>query len=353
MTEPRLTLDLKAIEHNVAAWRARVGAREVWAVVKSDGYRLGAARVAEAAIAGGAARLCVIDLHEAAQLRAARVTAPILMLRAAYVREMLETVVLGVVPTVADADAAAQLAVVARDRNTRVAAHVAIDTGTGWSGITPRHAAKFARVLRDLPGVDWEGAWTHIAGRESLSEQTKAFEEAVRAMRTEGLPLPCLHLASTGPTAWGSSIGAVRIGVGLYGSALGEQAADLRQALCVRAPVVYIKRFDETTPLGYGGTHVAQPGQTVVTLRAGYADGMPRAMNGRGVVRFGKATCPIVGAIGMNYTMALVPDGTNISSEDEAEIVGEGDGIRLDDLARAAGTIPHAVVTAFGAGIAR
>ena len=63
-------VDLGAIEHNVRVLREHAGNAQVMAVVKADGYGHGAAQVARAALAAGAAELGVATVNEALALRA-------------------------------------------------------------------------------------------------------------------------------------------------------------------------------------------------------------------------------------------------------------------------------------------
>src|SRR4051794_41253622 len=76
-------VDLSAIRDNCArlAGDLRDGAA-LCVVVKADGYGHGAAPAARAALAGGASRLAVATAGEAADLRAAGVDAPVLVMGA-------------------------------------------------------------------------------------------------------------------------------------------------------------------------------------------------------------------------------------------------------------------------------
>ena len=55
-------VDLDAVRANVRALRRLAGAAEFAAVVKADGYGLGAAAIGRAALDAGAGRLCVFAL---------------------------------------------------------------------------------------------------------------------------------------------------------------------------------------------------------------------------------------------------------------------------------------------------
>ena len=73
-------VSLDAIAANVETLRSVCAPAEVCAVVKADGYGHGAVPVAQAAVDGGAAWLAVAQVAEAAELRAAGIAAPILLL---------------------------------------------------------------------------------------------------------------------------------------------------------------------------------------------------------------------------------------------------------------------------------
>lgn len=351
---PSLTIDLAAVRHNVHAWRERVAPRPVWAVVKCDAYRTGLGQIALASLDAGAQRLCVIDIREARALRETGIGAPIVQICATPQNDLGLAVECDITASIQDIGCAKTLSELACRAGKAVSAHVAIDSGSGWSGVLNSDAARFADAVRVLPNLVWEGAWTHIAGQASMAAQLERFRAAVATLRARGLPVPTLHVASSGPALWGVTEGAVRVGVGLYGSALGAELGDgtkFHTALEVRAPVFMVRRFAEPMPLGYGSTFIAQPGQTIVTLRIGYGEGLPKTLAGNGHALLQGSLCRIVGNIGMNFTMLLVPPGGPVQVGDEAILLGDRPGVRLDEVAAAAQTIPHNIVTMFGSGM--
>jgi alanine racemase len=347
---PQLTLDLDALRYNVRAWLSYLAGRELWPVVKSNAYGMGLVRVSRACIEAGAQRLCVIDMQEARALREAEIMAPILHIWATPIEELEDAVKLNVGVTIESVQAAKELSRIALGMGRVAVAHVAVETGTGWSGIPANRASPFAAEVRTLPGVRWEGAWTHIASREQMLAQVDQFDSAVAAMRHVGLPVPMEHVAATAPTLWGAGGQAVRIGVGLYGASPGGpvRGLTLRNALSLRAIVLYVKHFQQATSLGYGGTSIAVPGESIATLRLGYADGIPRTLSG-GQVRIKGERCAIVGAIGMNFAMVKVPYGVTVQPGDEALVLGDEEGVRIDEVAQRAGTIPHQLITSLAA----
>ena len=92
-------VDLDALAHNVRELRRVVAPSEVWAVVKADGYGHGAVPCARVALAAGATGLCVALAQEGAQLRAAGVVGPVLVLSQQPPDQFAEMVALDLTPT--------------------------------------------------------------------------------------------------------------------------------------------------------------------------------------------------------------------------------------------------------------
>src|SRR5690606_1810723 len=72
-----LLVDHEALRHNLAILREHCGA-QFMAVIKANGFNLGATEVAETVLAAGVTWLGVAHIHEALALRADGITAPIL-----------------------------------------------------------------------------------------------------------------------------------------------------------------------------------------------------------------------------------------------------------------------------------
>src|SRR5437763_14252270 len=89
------SVNLSAIQRNVARLRQRAAPAAVCAVVKADGYGHGAVPTARAALAGGARWVAVATAHEAAELRAGGVTEPILVMGALSVEELPQALAAG------------------------------------------------------------------------------------------------------------------------------------------------------------------------------------------------------------------------------------------------------------------
>ena len=73
-------IDPESVTRRVVSLRRRVGRRvRIFAALKADGYGFGTLPMAQAALAGGADALALIDRAEALALRDARIDVPILL----------------------------------------------------------------------------------------------------------------------------------------------------------------------------------------------------------------------------------------------------------------------------------
>lgn len=336
----RLEIDLRAVDHNLRIIRsvvsgpsptprARVG---VCAVLKQDGYGLGAARLAKRVTAGqgpggGVDLIAVYAPDEARELAEVNINAPILVL--APMRELDRTDALyraaaagRLHVTVHDEQQLDQLGAIAGRLGCTLAAHVFLDTGMGRGGALPSEAAKL--VARLVGGgtaggrVALAGVMTHFSSPDNDPEFTREQSRVFREWIAEIKPLlPAGFVAAGGlggglavhgANTWGTFRSEkfhgtmVRVGQSLYGFGLEgvsdpenmqfrEQAEQLEPAVRWTAPVAHVKEVPPGFPVGYGSTWRAPargPGRCQPTRLAlvpvGYADGYPRALSQGGVV---------------------------------------------------------------------
>ncbi len=119
--------------------------------------------------------------------------------------------------------------------------------------------------------------------------------------------------------------------------------------------VVYFKVVRAGGTVSYGATWTAATDTRIATIPVGYGDGYPRALSSRGEVLLREHRRPIAGRVCMDQFMVdLGPDGTAYN-EDEVVLVGRQDGqaIRVEDIARQAGTIPYEILTGLNERIPR
>ena len=291
-------------------------------MVKAEGYGHGAVDVARAALDAGATALCVATLPEALHLRAALRNARILVMGPVSDREIGEA-------------RAARLELVAVDGRIPegLPVHLKLDTGMGRWGLSELPAP-----TRDVVGV-----MSHLASAESDPAFTQLQVERFREA-TSGLALT-RHIANSAATLQYAEarFDAVRCGIAVYGiSPFGgdPRAEGLEPALRWDSYVALVKQLDPGESTGYGRRFVADRATWIGIVPVGYADGFRRDMTGTEVLVDG-ARCRVVGTISMD-ALAVVLEGKIAPG---APVTLVGDGILVEEHARAAGTIGYEIAT--------
>jgi len=323
MRRSLVTIDLGAIRHNVRVLRGTIGAAELWAVVKADGYGHGAADVGRAALEAGATALGVATLAEALELRGALSDARLILLGPAGPEEVAAARVARLELCLsAGADAIPD----------GVAAHLKLDTGMGRWGLSELAA----------PGTGVVGVMSHFA-----SADTDAAFTEVQLARFLAATAPYVHLtrhiANSAATLRhpASQLDAVRCGIAIYGiSPFGtDPAADgLRAALRWESVVALVKMLEPGESTGYGRRFVATTPTRIGIVPVGYADGFRRDMTGTDVLIAGEG-CRVAGTVSMDALAVVLPDGAG--EGDTVTLIGAG--IPIEAHARISGTIPYEI----------
>ena len=363
MTRYRPTVvevDLDAVRHNVRLLKPPKA--ELMAIVKADGYGLGADPVARAALEAGASRLGVALVEEGLSLREAGIDAPVLVLTEFPAGSEKEALEAGLTPSVYSEAGLEGLAEAAHATGRPVGAHVKLDTGMHRVGLwPPEEAPAFARRVLDA-GIELDGVWTHFADSERDDEgtlrQLASFRSAVAALAGAGVHPAVLHAANSGATIRlpETHLDLVRPGAAVYGLDPGDGLADrarLRPALAWRSAVSMVKRLPAGERLSYGGRYTLERTSTIATVPVGYDDGYPRTAVGAEVL-IGGVRRPVAGTITMDQIVVDCGDG-EVAPGDEVVLIGaQGDErITADELAERAGTIARAIATGIGGRVPR
>ncbi len=337
-------VDLGAIERNCARLAAIAAPARLCAVVKADGYGHGAVPAARAAQAGGAAWLAVATANEAAELRAAGIEGPLLVMGALSPEELD-------VAVEARADVVAWregfvAAIAARGGATGV--HVKLDTGMGRLGTRDANeATRVADAIEAAPNLRLAGAMTHFATADEeddgfLREQLDAFRPWAAALAERGA---LVHAANSAATlrAPEARFGLVRCGIAVYGMDPFHEdpaAHGLEPALELVSYVAEVKRTLPGQSAGYGRRFVAERETRLATVPIGYGDGYRRALTNNADVLINGSRLPVVGTVSMdNITVDLgaapVEPGAEvvlIGARGEERILAEELAKRLDTI---------------------
>jgi len=345
-------IDLDRLKTNVRGLRDRGGDARLLAVVKGNAYGHGAVPVARAALEAGAWGLGVVSVDEGEELRRAGITAPVLVLGSSTAAMAHRIVAASLRPMAGSRDFALAVAAASASAGVETPLHIKVETGLNRFGALPDEAVALAEELRGVPGIQVEGVATHLA---SVDEGDKTFtHEQHMAFRkaSDRLPwVPLHHISSTGAVLDlpGLNHGLVRCGIGMYGYYPSEEVSrsvELQPVMSLRSRIARVASLEPGQSVGYGRTWTAERPSRVALVMAGYADGIRRALSGRGVALVRGRRVPYAGRVAMDMLMLDITDIPELDTDDEVTLLGEqgSDAITADELASLCGTISYEVL---------
>jgi alanine racemase len=348
---------LDQLAANLAALRTHVGAAQVMTILKANAYGHGLIPVARQMVQSGADCLGVAFIEEGIQLRAAGITAPILVLGGIAGEQIplfLKHDLMITAPSVEKLrlinEASAAMAV-------RAKVHLKIDTGMERLGQHYYTADTLLEASLNCRHVDVTGIYSHFANAdaEDLTHarlQLERFLEVVSFYDQRSLRAPQRHIANSAAILQlpESHLDLVRPGIVLYGvypSPECLRSVAVEPALTWKSRVAYFKVVRAGEPVSYGSTWKSDVDVRMVTVPVGYGDGYFRANSNRAEVLIRGKRHPVAGRVCMDQTLvSLGPDGTAYNG-DEVILLGsdQGQAISADELAAHAGTIAYEILT--------
>lgn len=358
-------VDLDRLTGNYRAIERAVGRAGMLPILKANAYGHGLVEAARHLEQLDPAGLGVAFLEEGAQLRAAGVTCPILVMGgidAGQIPDFLEN---DLTLTASSDSKLREINRVAGQRGVRAKVHLKVDTGMGRIGMRPETAVKMFETGLRSENVQVEAVYSHLAcadeaDRVFTRRQIQRFRQAVSFYAQRGLPSPLFHLAnSAGALMYPEShLDLVRPGILLYGvypSRQAERTIPVRPVLSWKSRVVFFKVQPAGNPVSYGAAWRPEADTRVITVPVGYGDGYFRSLSGRAQVIVGGELKPVVGRVCMDQLMVDIgPDGSAFNG-DEVVLLGEQgpSSIGAMELAEQAGTIPHELLSNINVRVSR
>ncbi len=331
-----LTIDFDAIVRN---WRslAALSQAETGAVVKANGYGLGAPAVARRLAREGVRTFYVAVAEEGAILRSALGPGPEIFVFSGHMH--------GDTDAIRDHRLSPMLNSI--DQMLRhfesLPNHpfaVQLDTGMNRLGLEPAEwAAIKDMVLPQGPRM----IASHLACADEPDHIMNAEQLRVFRSMTDGVDVP-RSLSATGGILLGPDyhFDHCRPGIGLYG---GKPHHDAVPVVTLDLPVIQCRDLEEGETVGYGNAWTAKRRSRIATVSTGYADGLIRAMGANGYLHADNVPIRIAGRVSMDLVTADVTDlGTD---PDSLQVLGQYQSI--DTVAQFAGTIGYEILTSLGA----
>lgn len=337
-------IDLSALRNNLRVVRRASSAR-VMAVVKANAYGHGLLQAAGAL--SDADGFALLDVLDAVKLRDAGFRQPILLLEGFFSRDEL--------PLFAEYELTAVIHnhqqiewLEAYPRKNALSVWLKINSGMNRLGFMPQEFPAVMERLKSHRAVRDVTLMTHFALADEapgVATQLAMFEQL-----TANLHLPrslansaaiLRHPASH--SEW------VRPGIMLYGSSpfadVSAGSLGLQPVMTLSSELISVRDIKAGDAVGYGATFsCAERAMRIGTVACGYADGYPRhAATGTPILVDGKRTRTL-GRVSMDML------GVDLSDLPDARVGSRvvlwGEGMPIDEVARAAGTISYELLCA-------
>lgn len=342
----RISLD--ALAHNLRVARRHAGPSGIISVVKANAYGHGLTRAVRAL--GQTDGFAVLTVEEAANLRQMGVDKPILLLEGPFqAGEMAAISELGLTPVVHGAHQLEWLSLAARPL------HVFLKFNSGMNRLgfplaDFDKALEQVKAIRNVAGIT---LMTHFATADEalgIDWQWKRFSGKAE---TAGMPVSAANSAAffRHPETrkdW------VRLGIMLYGASpfadATAAALDLRPVMTLQSEIIAVQHLNAGEGAGYGLTFMAGEATRVGIVACGYADGYPRhAPSGTPVLVNGGRTRTL-GRVSMDM---LAVDLTRLPEAGiGSPVTLWGEGLPVEEVARAAGTISYELLCALAPRVA-
>lgn len=317
-------IDLDAVLYNMESMRANIKEdAKIVAVLKTNAYGHGAVPIMkELEKVPYVWGYATATFEEARELRENGALKPIILLGYVFPYCYKELAELEIRPACFREDMLGDLSEAAASAGKPIRIHIALDTGMGRIGIRPNdEGLEFVRRAINTPGVIVEGMFTHFAKADESDHgpthrQISLYTSFEKRIRTElGYQIPLCHCSNSAgiiefPEA---NMNLVRAGITLYGlwpsDEVSREIVPLKPVMTLYSKIVYIKEVPPGRGISYGGTYTTTREKTrIATIPAGYGDGYPRSLSGRGYVLICGQKAPILGRVCMDQMMVDVTE---------------------------------------------
>jgi alanine racemase len=337
-----------ALAHNLAIARRHAGGAKILSVIKASAYGHGLIRAARAL--ENSDGYAVLNIEEAVTLRQMGIEKPILMLEGPFdVEEMGAYSELNLTPVLHSPHQLEWLPQSAEPLNV----FLKFNSGMNRLGFPLADFDAIVAWTKARSQVAQVTLMTHFATADEDFGIDWQWQRFIAKAQATGLPISAANSAALlrypdTRRDW------VRAGIMLYGASpfadVSAAELGLKPAMTLQSRIIAMQTLKPGEGLGYGLTYMADAAVRVGIVACGYADGYPRhAPTGTPILVNGQRTRTL-GRVSMDMLavdLSKIPE-TGIGSP----VVLWGEGMPVEEVARAAGTISYELLCALAPRVA-
>lgn len=331
-----------ALTHNLALAKHHAGSAKILSVIKANAYGHGLKRAARALNAGDG--FAVLNIEEAVTLRQMGIEKPILMLEGPFdAEEMSAYSELNLVPVLHSAHQLDWLPLAAEP----LGVFLKFNSGMNRLGFPLAEFDAIVARVKAQANVAHITLMTHFATADEDFGIDWQWQRFMAKAQSAKLPVSAANSAALlrypeTRRDW------VRAGIMLYGASpftdVSAAELGLKPAMTLQSEIIAVQTLKPGEAAGYGLAYMADAATRVGIAACGYADGYPRhAPTGTPILVNGRRTRTL-GRVSMDM---LAVDLTHIPEAGiGSPVVLWGEGLPVEEVARAAGTISYELLCA-------
>ena len=349
LTSTVLSINLDAVCANYNLLLNHLNGTPLAAVVKANGYGLGAVKIGQALTAAGCKVFFVAHLDEGVTLRSALPNAEIHILNGLLPNALKiyrEYALVPVLGSLGDLETW-------KNFNTLspLPCDIHVDTGMLRLGLPPAELSILQKEQDRLLGLNVRFVMSHLASSEDMESkqnpmQLEAFKQARKILpmgkacfaNSSGIFLSPLY-----------HFNMARSGIAIYGAnPTPSKPNPMTPTITLRAQIIQVRDAEPGDTIGYNATHRVRDKTRIATVPVGYADGFIRTLSNKAVGIIDDISVPLVGRVSMDL---ITFDVTNVPEEkcqpgQWVELIGAKNPI--DSVAQSGGTIAYEILTSLG-----
>lgn len=356
------TIHIASLQHNLARAKAGSPGAKVWGVLKANGYGHGLERAMRGfADADG---LALVEVDNAVRLREMGWKKPILLLEGFFGPDDVNTMAGYNLEAAVHCNEqlawleATQEALTAR--GIKLNLHLKMNSGMNRLGFMPdAFAAAHARLVA-ISCVGSITLMTHFANADDAKHLLLPIDEQIRRFEAAAAGLPGMRSLSNSAGVLRQDELAdilrndwVRPGIMLYGGTPGGKSAEeygLLPAMTLTSEIIGVQNIAAGDVVGYGSRFQAEGPMRVGVVACGYADGYPRHAPVDTPVLVDGVRTRLVGRVSMDLLTVDLTDLPDVKIGSKVTLWGQG--LPIDEVANAAGTIGYELMCALGQRVA-
>lgn len=341
MRPTQVTINLKALQHNLKRVRHYAPDSRVIAMVKANAYGHGMTQVVSALQEADAFGTCCLE--EALVVREQCPTHPIILFEGFFDPAELALINEKQFELVIHHQWQLNcLKQAPKDATFKV--WLKVDSGMRRLGFLPHEVQEAMTQLQAIPQVSQIRLMTHFANADDVENPATQVQTEIFNRTCEGFEVPRSLANSAGIVAWPATQAQwVRPGIMLYGSnPLLTGTAEhfqLQPAMTLTSQLIGMKQCKKDDLVGYGSTWRCPEDMTIGLIPIGYGDGYPRHVPNGTPVLINGAQVPLVGRVSMDLITVDLRACPQAELGDTVTLWGEG--LPAETIAKHADTIAY------------